>query len=330
MSKKVIITILSISLFVILGSVLYIWRDSELKAYERWKEQNKQAELKKAELLSQAQYTKVYYKDNYAFDIRKSNDFVYYIFTNFDSHLKRNFLNLINDINNLHVDLQGIEKEYASFTDESFTIAKVTKIDSSFHRPMEVVDGSKLEEVLDKVKATLPQKYSEIEKYEYLSEEESKNNSFKGYYESIFLPLYAEKPVINIGGTFDARIRKDDLLDFINYLQTPGIEKGISSVEELTGLKPVKYDKLREIISSKQHRLYDISLIGNTPLSEKPDINEIGVDNDTTISTKSLAVEYLYIKENSTLVPLLRINGAFPSKYGEQSISFWIWFLDEY
>jgi hypothetical protein len=276
--------------------------------------------------IDELSYTKGIYEKYYSFDSKKLPEDIYFTFTGIDGELLPGFQNYLAEINELPVDISKTEKIYESIDISNKPIDKVSHVERKF-LPIENQFPTNETELIKEIKSRL--NFESIhESHDYFfSNSDAEKNSTKGDLERYFYPKYNELPVFNLGTSLDADIEKNGSITNITVQQN--INERITKEKTIVEPKKLSYAKLQDQIKSKNLRLYRLEFIGSGYTSESPKIDtDLGATSSNIISIETIGSEYFYLWTDSIVVPLLRLNGSVPTKYGPQNITFWAWFLE--
>lgn len=316
-SKK-IITALLIT-FLITTAIFLYWNKFKAKPYSKPVPDTSANTVSIEELYNE-------YKNKYAYSRQKTADDIYLGFSS-NGYEKNNFLDLINEINSLKVDIHNIKEQYQS-QQLNLLIYKTINYTYEFNQTERIEQG-KLNDILANIKKRLNYSFIEVNNDNLFDTKTRAENDFIGYLDRSYLATVNNKNIQNIGsflsGTYDKESR--DLIRDISFNSNVKAPLETKVIKDSIQLKT--YDEIEELLKGDHDFItYDISLINKGLLSEHPTLQvDLDADYNSTIIISSFDIDYFYQKDSATLVPLLRLDGSVSSKSAPKKVSFWVWFI---
>jgi len=96
----------------------------------------------------------------------------------------------------------------------------------------------------------------------------------------------------------------------------------------LEKVKPLSYSSFMDNLNEAENRLYQAGFIGVPINPYIEQIGSYGLDGNSLINVENLSIEYLYVNENSYVVPVIRVDAFVEGSAGKVKMTFWNWFID--
>jgi hypothetical protein len=155
-----------------------------------------------------------------------------------------------------------------------------------------------------------------------------KNRNGLNIYNDLFNLKYENGKVLNLG----TRV--------LNYNEGVGphkVEECVTNItsnplnlvleRSITSLNYMTFERFLRNIKGQRNSMYVFGYIGNSP-GDSISLSSYGIKSDMQVTYDKLSLEYLYINETSTLIPLIRLDGYAEGEYGKVKITFWNWFIE--
>lgn len=266
------------------------------------------------------------YELRYEFHELKIPDNEYLTFAGFDRETINGFLASITDIHKLPVDMSQVIDEYDKVSIDAYPIIKTESL-ARKHRNEFPDSEPSVESFLKKSKENFDYPYSEENFDYYLTESLLNENYYMGVLDRKFYLKHNNVTVMNLATELFGVIQKD--LSLTDITVNANIETDLKEIPNSHQVpRKLSREELKDVLVNGKGRIYRIeNLTKDLMTSFLMQDGLLAHPAEAKITVTELSVEYFYLWEDSTLVPLLRLDGNVDTENGLQELSFWMWFI---